>query len=187
MLAGEHLRVAEQLLGSNVSSVRRDGFLLVCETANFVSAKLPKEYFLLARIYEGFVLPHIALANVESWKYPSRQRLIESAYSTFERAKESEKQVKMLEWLLSLGQKSKEFAVPKKAQTATVQIDLNTHDWARGTLASLLLKNPQASRAEIERAIQLLEEIESPQMSGFELLKPQAQKRLEFLSDEPKK
>ena len=168
---GQHLRIAEKLLDEKDPTLRARGLLVASETANFVAAHLPKEKWLLARIYQGFLLPSIALAHVESWQSPSRQNLIQNASYAFAGADESELQIKMLQWLLTLGEKE------GTGQTA-LQIDTNTLDWARGTFAALLVRSPKAPLSDLERAEQLLKSIQSPDMKGFSRLQTQVQKRI---------
>ena len=172
--AGQNLRIAEELLKRTEPKMRAQGLLVASETASVVIARLPAERWVAARIYEGFVLPFISLAHVELWQDPSRQRLIEAASGAFALAKEPDKQIKMLEWLLALNQQQ------KTGQTQ-LEIDQNTLDWARGSLAGLLFRAPDATRPDVERALSLLQAIESPNMTGYKHLQTQVQARLDQL------
>ena len=107
-LLGEHLLIARQLLESDDVAARKRGFWMASESANFAAAKLNKDKWLLARIYEGFLLPRVALANTELWRDPSRSRILEAGVSAFANAGERDKQIRVLEWLISIGQKTEE-------------------------------------------------------------------------------
>lgn len=171
----EQLLVAQKLLAERDNKIRSQGLLVASETANYAAATLPKDSILLARIYEGVLLPYISLAHVERWQDPSRQRLIEAASSAFANAGESDKQQKMLEWLLELGQPA---SPSDSSRTSAVQLDQNTLDWTRGTLAVLLSQSPQASNSDLQRALALLHAISSPNMSGFKHIETRLQARL---------
>lgn len=147
--------------------------MLARESANFIAARLPREKWLLARVYQGFILPNISLANVQRWRDPSRQRLLEAAITAFGDAGEVDIQKRVLEWLLGLG---------AKPGASSVQVDANTLDWTRGTLASLLMQPADAPRADLERALMLLQSIQSPDMKGFKHLQTLLETRLQNAS-----
>lgn len=168
---GEQLLVAQALFQQKTTSERGQGLLVAGESASFAAAHLRSDRWLLARIYQGFILPYISLAHIQRWRDPSRQRLIEAAVGAFERAEEFDVQQRVLEWLLEIGERP-----PSKS--TDLQIDLNTLDWTRGTLASLLAKSSEASRADLERALALLRAIQSPDMKGFKRLQDRIEKRL---------
>lgn len=178
----EHLLIAQLLLESDDLATRKRGFWVVSESANFAAAKLPDDKWLLSRLYEGWLLPFVSLANAQVWEDPSRQRIIEAAVSAFESSNERPRQIAVLEWLLSLGNKAKE-APSKTSDSDVLVLETNTLDWARGTLASVLFTAPGATKAEIKRALALLQSIESPTMSGFEHLKERVQARFDELQN----
>lgn len=181
LFLSEQLLVAQSLLGERDEKLRAQGLLVASESANYAGATLPKDTFLLARIYEGFLLPYISLASVERWRDPSRQRIIESASGVFAHAGEPDKQKKMLEWLLALGE-----AKPNPKHPNATQLDPNTLDWTRGTLAVLLSKPKDAPAADLRRALALFQSIQSPTMSGFEHIEKQLQTRVDKLPKAPK-
>ena len=178
-LLGEHLLIARKLLDGDDLAARKRGYWIASESANFAGAKLKDDKWLLARIYETFLLPKIALANVELWQDPSRSRILEAGVSAFGNAGEADRQIRVLEWLLSIGEKT-----PDQTDAQTLMLQPNTLDWARGTLASLLAAPPDANRPDLERALKLFEAIQSPDMKGFKHLELKVKKRLEKL-DEP--
>ena len=171
----EQLLVAQKLLVESDNTIRSQGLLVASETANYAAAALPQDTVLLARLYEGFLLPYVSLAHVEKWRDPSRQRLIEAASNAFAHAGETAKQQKMQEWLLSLKQAATSTA---SSGESVVQLDQNTLDWARGTLAVLLSQSPQAPASDLQRALKLLQAISSPDMSGFKHIETSVQARL---------
>lgn len=171
-IVGEHLLISQALLKAQPDKVRRSGLLVACETANFTAAQIPEEKWLLARMYQGFILPYISLAYPNARRDPSRQRLIETAVSVFGAAGERDKQIRLLEWLLKMATTSSSTSEP------TPDIDQNTQDWARGTLASILAQPQDAPRADLERSLALLQAIESPNMTGFAHLRASVEKRI---------
>lgn len=180
VLIFEHLLVAQKLLDDPDLAVRKQGFWIASESANFAAAHLPKDRWLLARIYEGFLLPQVSLANTQRSQDPSRERVLEAAVSAFAEAGERDKQIKVLEWLLSLESKpSKASAIDSSGPILT--LETNTLDWARGTLASTLFEAPDAKQVDLERALKLLQSIESPDMKGFQHLQTRVQARLDAL------
>lgn len=168
-VTGEALVLSQQLLGDREESRHREGLMLASESANFLAAHLGEEKPLLAHIYQGFILPNISLASVERWRSPSRQRLIESAITAFGQAGEPDAQRRVLEWLLSLN---------RAPRAGSVQVDANTLDWTRGTLAALLIQPADAPRADLQRALALLQSIKSPDMMGFKHLQTTLEARL---------
>lgn len=99
----EHLLIAQLLLESDDLATRKRGFWVASESANFAAAKLPDDKWLLSRLYEGWLLPFVSLANAPVWEDPSRQRIIEAAVSAFAGSNERFRQIAVLEWLISLG------------------------------------------------------------------------------------
>jgi hypothetical protein len=180
----EHLLIAQLLLKSDDLSMRKRGFWIASESANFASAKLPKDKWLLSRIFEGFLLPYVSLANAEVWQDPSRQRVIEGAVSAFANSKERPKQISVLEWLLLIGERQKEPNLKTTNPNALV-LETNTLDWARGTLANVLFTSPDATKDELERSLSLLVSIQSPDMAGFQHLRKRVQARLDEFPKQP--
>lgn len=172
----EHLLVAQKLMESDDVATRKRGYWMASESANFAGAKLKKDKWLLARIYEGFLLPKVTLANKALWQDPSRSRILEASVSVFGNAGEGDKRIRVLEWLISIGERT-----PDKTDSEALTLELNTLDWARGTLASLLSDSPEATRAQLERARALLRAIQSPDMEGFKHLQTKVQDRLNKL------
>lgn len=179
-LLGEHLLIAQKLLNSEDVPTRKQGFWIASESANFAAAKLKSDKWLLARIYEGFLLPQVNLANVELWQDPSRSRVMENGVSAFANAGERDKQTRVLEWIISIGEKSTETPTGKSDVTS-LTVSSNTLDWARGTLAALLFEVPDVKRPDLERALALLQVIQSPDMKGFKHLQERVQARLDQL------
>jgi hypothetical protein len=180
ILIGEHLLIAQKLLESADMPTRKQGYWIAGESANFAAAKITADKWLLARIYEGFLLPHVSLANVELWQDPSRSRILESAVSAFDRAGERDKQARVLEWIISLA--GKDSKTPDTNNAAKpLKVNSNTLDWARGTLASLLFEVPDLKRPDVERSLALLQSIQSPDMKGFKRLQGRVQARMEQL------
>lgn len=177
MLLGEHLLIAQTLLESDDVATRKRGFWIVSESANFAAAQLAKDKWILARIYEGFLLPKITLANVTLWQDPSCSRILEASVSAFGKAGERDKQIRVLEWLISIGDKT-----PQKHEPDALTLELNTLDWARGTLAALLFAPADATRPQLERALQLFQAIQSPDMEGFKHLQAKLQVRLDKMA-----
>ncbi len=163
---GQSLLLSRALLRDKEPKRRRSGLLLASETANFLIARLPGEKWLVARVYQGFILPNIALANVEMWRDPSRGRLLEAAVAAFGGAGEVAAQKRVLEWLL--------VTLEKQSGASS-----NTLDWTRGTLASLLAAPENAPHADLKRAQTLLQSVTSPNMRGFALLKDAVEERLQ--------
>lgn len=179
-ILGEHLLVSTQLLSSEDLRTRKRGYWIVSECANFTAAKLKTDKWLLARLYEGFLLPYVTLANTELWRDPSRARILENGVSAFGNAGERDKQIRVLEWILSVGARKPE-TNPKKGAEEPFTLGLNTLDWARGTLANLISTSQDAQKSDLERAIELLKAIQSPDMKGFQHLQITLQKRLDAL------
>lgn len=180
----EHLLIAQKLLSNDDLAIQKQGFWIASESANFATALLKSDTWLLARIYEAFLLPKVSLANVELWQDPSRGRILEAGVSAFGNAGERDKQIGVLEWLLSIGVKNRidESTTTKKDSFV---LETNTLDWARGTLASLLFQMPNPTRPDLVRALALFESIESPHMKGFKHLQEQVQIRLDQLKEQP--
>lgn len=171
----EHLLIAQKLLDSDDLTTQKQGFGIANRSAHFAAVHLPQDKWLTARLYEGFLVPHIALANPQNYQAPSRRKVLESAFGAFANAGESAKQKGILEWLISIGDK------PQPANSKSLALGTNTLDWARGTLASLLMQPKNAPRADLERALALLQAIESKDMGGFQHLQVTLQQRLERL------
>jgi len=182
-LLGEHLRIAQKLMGEAQMTTRKSGYWIASESANFADAKLSNDKKVLADIYEGFLLPDLALANAKVWEDPSRSRVLENAVSVFGNAGERDKQIGVLQWIISLGNKPS--PPPKPRQGNPLIVETNTLDWARGTLASLLFAIPDAKEADVKRALTLLQAIQSPDMTGFKHLQEQVQARLDQLKTQP--
>jgi len=183
-LLGEHLRIAQKLMGDVQIITRKRGYWIASESANFAGAKLSNDKKVLADIYEGFLLPQLSLANTQLWEDPSRSRVLENAVSVFGNAGERDKQVRVLEWIISLGNNKP--SPPKKPdQGKPLIVETNTLDWARGTLASLLFAIPEAKEPDVKRALTLLKAIQSPNMTGFKHLQEQVQARLDQLKTQP--
>lgn len=150
---------------------------------------------LQADVYADLILPNIVLGNVEAWQYPSRQRLIEASVAAFDQAGQRARQQGSLQLLLQLGaRKSDGQQTPKsgvsaasntttRASSSVPSISLNTLMWARGTLAFSLMQSPNASRADLKRALSLLQQVkttpEGGDMSGFLHLRKELARRLE--------
>ncbi len=166
-LVGQALFLSQEFLSRKGERGRKQGFLLANEATNFVAGHLPNEKWLLARIYSGFLLPNLALANTSVQSYPSRQRTLEGAVSAFGNAGETPAQKRVLEWLLGRG--------------GALRVDDNTLDWARGTLASLLVAPPKAPRADLQRALVLLGRMKPDNAKGFAFLRAPLQQRLATL------
>ena len=147
---------------------------------NFAAAKLKSDKWTLARIYEGFLLPKVTLANTELWQDPSRSRILEDGVSAFSNAGERDKQIRVLEWILSVGERKPENSA-KTNEPEPLTLKLNTLDWARGTLAATLSSPKDAKRPDLERAVTLLESIQSNDMKGFVHLHSVLKQRLENL------
>jgi len=183
-LLGEHLRIAQNLMGDVQTTTRKRGYWIAGEGANFAGAKLSSDKKVLARIYEGFLLPQLALANTQKWEDPSRGRILENAVSVFGNAGERDKQIRVLQWIISLGNKKP--SPPKKTNEGKpLIVETNTLDWVRGTLASLLFAVSDAKEADVKRAMPLLQAIHSPDMTGFKHLQEQVQARLDQLKTRP--
>jgi hypothetical protein len=148
ILLGEHLLIAQKLLESKDVLTRKQGYRIAGESANFAAAKITADKWLLARIYEGFLLPQVSLANVEVWQDPSRSRILESAVSAFANADERDKQTRVLEWILSLEENDSKTSDMNSTATP-LKVKRNTLDWARGTLASVLFETPDVKRPDI--------------------------------------
>ncbi len=169
VFAAQSLQLAQVLLEDKSETRRRQGIMIADASANFIAAQLPEEHWLLARVYEGFLLPNLSLASVEQWQNPSRQRILEAAVSAFRVAGEKDKQKRVLEWLLQIGDK----------KGSSLELDVNTLDWARGTLAALLVQPENAPRADLERGLALLQAIQSPNMAGFKHFQALLEARME--------
>jgi len=136
-LLGEHLLIAAKLMESEDLPTRKRGYWIASESANFAAAQLKADKGVLARIYEGYLLPKVTLANTELWQDPSRSRILEQGVSAFGNAGERDKQIRVLEWIISVVQRKPE-ATTKKSGPEPLTLELNTLDWARGTLAATL-------------------------------------------------
>ena len=169
-LTGQALKLALGLLSSSDVATQRRGLLLADQSATWVAVHLPGEKWLLARIYEGVIVPHIALAHVERRRMPSRQRLLECAVTAYGNAGEVGRQKAVLAWLLAAGARA--------PRAGAIQVDGNTLDWARGTLSALLMAPATAPRADLQRALVLLKSIQSPTMTGFAQLRSALETRL---------
>ncbi len=163
----EHLLIAQELLRKPDLEIRKQGFTIANDSANFAAAHLKQDKWLLARIYEGFLLPQISLAHIENSESPARQTVLEKSVSVFGSAGERPKQIAVLDWLLSIGDKPE---AEIKGNPDTLTLDTNTLDWARGTLAALLFESPEVTQSERVRALSLLKSIQSPDMEGFKHL-----------------
>lgn len=152
---------------------------IAAETANFAAYQLPKDKWLLARLYEGFLLPHVSLANAAMWQDPARGRLLEAAVGAFGNAGEADKQRAVLEWLVAIAQK------PASTNPNALTLDLNTRDWARSTLAALLFQGRDATTQDLERALALLQAVESPAMKNLGQLQERVQTQLAKLQSRP--
>lgn len=177
-LLGEHLLIAQRLLKSEDMPTRKQGFWIASESANFAAAKIKTDKWLLARIYEGFLLPKVSLANVELWQDPSRNRILEDGVSAFGNAGERDRQTRVLEWIISIGEKNTK-SPNEKSDATSLTVSSNTLDWARGTLAALLFEVSDVKRPDLERALTLLQAIQSPGMKGFKRLQERVQARLQ--------
>lgn len=162
-LVAEDLLIARKLLNSKDIRRQRQGLRLTHYTSVFVFNKLGDKW-LYARIFEGFLLPHLSVAHVEQWQDLSQQRLAEGGASAFEQAGEKENQVKALRLLLRL------------------QPEQNTQDWARGELAQVL-----ASLNRYAEAISELKAIKSPNMNNIKKLIPRYEQRLRELQSQRQK
>lgn len=154
-IAGEDLLIVRKLLSDKSPQRQRQGMRLAQYTGVFIFNKL-RDKWLYARVYEGFLLPHLSVAYAERWQDLSRQRIAESAASAFEQADEKENQIKALRLLLEL------------------QTEQNTQDWTRGELSQVL-----ASQGRYEEAIAQLKAIQSAGMSNVKKLMPQYEKLLQ--------
>jgi len=181
---GQTLLLSEHLFGQKDLQSQRRGLLLASQSADFVAVRLSADRQLLADIYQVWVLPHLGLAGVRPFDVPGRQRLIEASVSAFGAAGERAEQGRMLEWLLRLGARSGRNARPSSG--SSIVIDANTLDWARGTLAALLMQPANAPRADLQRALHLLQGLNtSPRagdMSGFLAMRRQLEARLRVAS-----
>lgn len=177
-LVFEHLLTAQKLLQSSDEAERKQGLWIASETANFAAYQLPKDKWLVARLYEGLLLPNVNLANVPRSQFPSRQDTLEAAVAAFAQAGETDKELAVLEWLLSIAQKP-------QTNPKALTLNLNTRDWVRGTLAALLFQRPGATIQDLERALTLLQAIESPEMKDFQGLKERVQAQLRKIKSQP--
>lgn len=167
-LVGQTLLLSQSLLEQSDVGTRKRGFVLASQISKFVSGNLPAEKWLLARLYQGFVLPYLTLANVEVQSYPSRQRTLEAAVASFGNADEVPTQKRVLEWMISSATKT----------DSTIAVDDNTLDWARGTLAALLTQPKDASPADLKRALELLRNLKPENAPLFAYVQTPLEKRL---------
>jgi len=181
---GQTLLLSEHLFGQKDLQAQRRGLLLASQSADFVAVRLSADRQLLADIYQVWVLPHLGLAGVRPFDVPGRQQLIEASVSAFGAAGERAEQGRMLEWLLRLGARPRPNTRPSSG--SSIVIDANTLDWARGTLAALLMQPANAPRADLQRALHLLQGLNtSPRagdMSGFLAMRGQLEARLRVAS-----
>lgn len=171
-LNGQTLLLSQALLEQSEERARKQGFVLACQSADFVAGNLSTEKWLLARIYQGFVLPHLTLGNVSVRSYPSRQRVLEAAIASFGNASETDTQQRVLEWMISSATKT----------DATIAVDDNALDWARGTLAALLVQPTNAPTPDLRRALSLLQSIQPRNAALFAYLRAPLEKRLDALT-----
>lgn len=159
--ANENLLVAQKLLSSSKVVEKRQGLLLARDTNTSIAVKL-KDKWLYARVFDFFLLPHIAVADDKVWGNLSRQRIIEGACAAYEATQELEKQIEVLRWLIDLAQNDDE------------EDSQNTVDWARGQLAQALALQKKYSEAIVE-----LKAIRSDEMSEIKNLIPVYEKKLQ--------
>lgn len=100
VLIGQQLAVASQLLDRADTNQQRSGLYIAYQAANY-SANIIENFWLAARIHEGYVLPNLALANDPRPRGAFNQNaILQQAIQCYQEAQESNRLVAALEVLV---------------------------------------------------------------------------------------
>ena len=153
----QHLRAAQPLL-SHPSQQQNLRGLRVAYDASLKAAVQIKDRDLCAQIFDAFILPHLDAARSEANDLLGKQKLLQNAANAYRLAEESPKQIAVLRELVSV---------------AEAAGSVSHADWARVKLAEVFEANGR-----YQEAIDNLQAVQSPNLSGSKQWIPELQEKL---------